>query len=364
MPGAFEVKPATETVKLDAKRHAEVSFTVFNRSGGAITGRAEVQPEPPAQQSWFSPPTTLQLAPDESGPVTVKIDVPESVPEGTCKFRLNVISPSKRTGEDESSEGPLVTVQVGPLPKPEPTGFPWQLVAAAALVLLIGGVAAWWLWPRTLPGLGAECTPPNGKCATDLACTTIEIQEDGSFRTVGRCLGATNAPCTVSINCASNFCRQQLCSPCGSPGDCPNGPCRDGACMRDTTLASCQSDADCGSTQQCDVQGTKVCLRKEGQSCKQPIECMTLACAGDHCARLANGAACKADVSCQSGRCDDGKCSATVVSCVGVACPPGQFCIGGRCLRPHPPIAIDPTRRAEVRNRELKVIPGLPLPLR
>ena len=47
MPNPFAITTTTNTVSLDDKRRNEVSFTVSNKHGGPIRGRAQLEPQAP-----------------------------------------------------------------------------------------------------------------------------------------------------------------------------------------------------------------------------------------------------------------------------------------------------------------------------
>jgi hypothetical protein len=54
MPGPFDVTAATNTIRLNAQRRGEASFTVFNNSGRALRGRATVVAANPATAPWLT----------------------------------------------------------------------------------------------------------------------------------------------------------------------------------------------------------------------------------------------------------------------------------------------------------------------
>ncbi len=84
MPNPFAITAATNTVRLDAKRQAETSFSVFNNSGRLIRGRARLVPQNQASETWL----TLIGGAEKDFPIAgiqeykVSIAVPPHLPLG------------------------------------------------------------------------------------------------------------------------------------------------------------------------------------------------------------------------------------------------------------------------------------------
>jgi hypothetical protein len=140
------------TARCSADGKAEYAFTVTNTSGAPLRVGSRILPEAPAPEGWFSiDGPERELGPQETDQITVKVRVPAGSASGKYKFRLLVFSGERgRSGED-FTEGPLVALEVPGASVPEvpsKAGFPWWVVVVAALVLGLGGAAAWWFWPR------------------------------------------------------------------------------------------------------------------------------------------------------------------------------------------------------------------------
>ena len=280
---AFAITTTTPNSQLDKQRRGEVAFTVTNQSGGRIKGRAEIKADDPAQAQWLtlSGPSEQEFDPDEVKQFVVRIAVPDTAPQGTCKFRLNIISPSKRTSEDEGVEGPNVSVAVPAPPAPvPPPPFPWWIIAVVAGVLVIvGGVLLWYLnRPPALPNAGEPCK--DGKCAAGLWC----------------------------------------------PAD---------KCVADNTGSPCQKNEACSGQPCAQANDGMICMRAVGAPCDKEnwAQCSSLFCKDGKCAVSPNGVKCRYDVQCESNNCKDGVCAAVVVPCPN-PCPRPMVCSNGQCTPP------------------------------
>ena len=148
----FDITVATNSVRLNTKRQGEAAFTVFNRSGRPVRGRAQVAAQQPEAAGWLAvigeAERNYAIAGAEQ--VTVQLTVPASAPPGSYAFRLDMVGVDNP--DEDFCMGPSVTFEV---PVAEPAKpFPWWIVAVAALVLVIGA-AAFIFWPRdvTVPAL-------------------------------------------------------------------------------------------------------------------------------------------------------------------------------------------------------------------
>lgn len=162
---------------------------------------------------------------------------------------------------------------------------------------------------------GASCT--NGTATVAASC-------DGkgacpAMQTVScapnTCSGATCAGgCSSSQPCAStSYCNAGVCmakkpngSACGAAAECTNGSCADGVCCG-SACGACQActgangtcvavknadDPDsCTGASTCD--GAGACLKKQGQSCTSPAQCITGQCADGVCCNKACTGSCE-----------------------------------------------------------------------
>jgi hypothetical protein len=142
MPTAFAISTATTTVRLEA---GEVQFTVTNTSGRPLRARLRAVALQPEAQGWFTAAgeTERPFALGETQQVTVRLAVPPQTPAGSYAVRLDAAA--EDNPDDDSVQGPSVTVEVPPPPPKKPIPW-WLLLAAVAVVLLlIGGGAAFFL---------------------------------------------------------------------------------------------------------------------------------------------------------------------------------------------------------------------------
>ncbi len=142
MPTAFAITAATTTVQLGA---GEVPFTVTNTSGRPLRARLRAVALQPEAQGWFAvagePERPFALG--ETQQVSVRLAVPPQTPAGSYAVRLDAAA--EDNPDDDSVQGPSVTIVVPPPPPKKP--LPWWLllVAIAVVVLLVGGGAAFFL---------------------------------------------------------------------------------------------------------------------------------------------------------------------------------------------------------------------------
>ena len=150
MARVFSITAAATNLRVDGQGRAEASFTVSNTSGRTLRGRAEVRATDPGQQGWFSivgdrERTYTAAATDQ---IQVRVAVPPGSPAGKASFRLDVVS--AENPDEDFAEGPAVTVEVVAT-APKKKGFPWWAVAAAVAVLVIGGVAGYFVFREKKP---------------------------------------------------------------------------------------------------------------------------------------------------------------------------------------------------------------------
>ncbi len=270
--------------------------------------------------------------------------------------------------------------------------FPWWIVIAAAALLLVLGLGAWLIkrdnGPEKPAGapLQASCRG-EGECGTGLACVRAAPSQPGvCLGTIGFAACRRGEDCSPGLTCDGVTCRGGLrFAECKTAGDCAQGltcegraclgtkgfagclekkkdcaaglSCVDRTCTDRTTLAQCNADTDCVEGEACvQVGADHLCLRRTGQSCDNPLECVSRTCGGDACQAgnetclksadcavpfqcvsghclLPNGAACTESLKCQSGNCSDRVCASVPIPC-GAAkkCPTGMVCTSnGTC---------------------------------
>ena len=143
----FDITAAGNSIRLNAKRHGEASFTVYNRGGSPIRGRAHLVPDNPATAAWFTVAGEVERSFAAAGTeqYVVQVAAPASAPPGSYAFRLDMVDVANP--DEVYCEGQTVTFDVPAVaPKPRPRLFGWVAAAIAALVVV--GAAAAIFWPR------------------------------------------------------------------------------------------------------------------------------------------------------------------------------------------------------------------------
>ena len=140
MPGPFDITAATNTIRLNAQRRGEASFTVFNNSGRAVRGRATLVALTPVAAPWL----TLEGANERDFAVaateqfTVHIAAPPEAVPGTYTFRLDEVDVA--LPDEGLTTGPSVNFDVPvPPPPPEKPKFPIWIPNAIGAELLLDG---------------------------------------------------------------------------------------------------------------------------------------------------------------------------------------------------------------------------------
>jgi beta-lactam-binding protein with PASTA domain len=154
VPSVFDISPLSDTVALDDQGNGETTFTVSNHPDRARRGRAYVVVEPPVDKSWF----TIE-DPEREFPVegvkqvqqfTVKLKVPTDAPiKGSFKIGVASLRLPERSDE-HFTLGPAIGFEVKAVEPIAKAPFPWWILVAGVLVLLIvGGLVTWALWPSS-----------------------------------------------------------------------------------------------------------------------------------------------------------------------------------------------------------------------
>jgi hypothetical protein len=192
MPGPFTITTTTNTLHLDTKGQAQAVFTVSNDSQRALRGRGRIAPQDPAQDAWF----TVDGAAVRDFPVagtqqyTVLVAVPPATPPATYSFRFDEVG--EFNPDEEFTLGPTVSFTVLPPPPPQPAPkIPmWAWIAAAVVALLIVvGIIAFLLWPRSTGFAGTWVLNFGTMQLTDNGDRVSGTFQDGLDGTNGTLMG-------------------------------------------------------------------------------------------------------------------------------------------------------------------------------
>jgi hypothetical protein len=152
MARVFAITTAGTSLRAGATGKAECAFTVSNASRRPLRGRAEVKAIGPAQRGWATIAGDVErdFPVDGTHQFVATIAVPSGTPAGTYSFRLDVVSTANP--DEDYAEGPTVSLEVAAR-APAKT-FPWWIVAAAAvLVLVVAGIVTYLLWRPATTGI-------------------------------------------------------------------------------------------------------------------------------------------------------------------------------------------------------------------
>lgn len=148
MTRPVEITQPSDFVSCDNNGKATVVFNVTDVTGQEAKLGVKVLADAPAQDSWFTLQTDSiwKLGANATNQITVDIKVPDTAAPGKYNFRLLVYSVAMpgevfTKGETVCCEVKEKTVAPEPVKK-----FPWWIVAAAVVVLAIGG---WGIWALT-----------------------------------------------------------------------------------------------------------------------------------------------------------------------------------------------------------------------
>ena len=259
MPRAFDITSSGPGLRLNGGESGEIAFTVSNKLARPIRARAVPQPDGETKASWLSISGGAErdFGADETQLITVRVQLPKGVKEGSYDFHLVVSSLAEP--DELYAVGGTVPIVV----KQAERKFPWWIVILAGGLLVIGGGAFGLV---KLLGDGGTGAPPGADCATNQSCPAnqrcVEIRPGAKS-----CLLKPGETCTGDIQCASAYCRPD-----------------DRRCSRDDGLCTpATAEQDCRpGTFQCT--GNR-CLLAEGQRCQDHDECATNFCLGSRCAR-------------------------------------------------------------------------------
>jgi len=258
MPRAFDITPSAPKVKMNSGETAEVAFTVSNKLPRTIRTRAHVRPDGETDGGWLViPPDKAEpeLAVDETKLITVKVQLPAKLKDGTYPFHI-VVSSLAEPDEiyAESAPVPIIVKHVE-------RKFPWWIAILAAGVVVVAGGAF-----GLAKVMGKHKSVPVGtNCAADATCGTD--QKCIEFRPGSKaCLLKPEQACAGDALCSSGYCR--------ADHKCARD---DGACTAATVAQDCHPGMlVCAASNKC--------LLANGQKCTQPTECAAGYCFGGACA--------------------------------------------------------------------------------
>src|SRR5687767_3776155 len=128
MPRAFDITPASPTIKTNADGKAEVSFTVSNKLGRQVRARARPEIEGSTQSKWLSiiGSDERDFASDGTQQVTVRFAADPGTVPGPYPFHLLVSNVSNP--DDEYAHGPTVIAQLEKVKVEQRKPFPWWIL--------------------------------------------------------------------------------------------------------------------------------------------------------------------------------------------------------------------------------------------
>lgn len=164
-----------------------IQFTVNNKAGYGVSGRASVQPQGDAKTEWFAIEGEAQRQFHASGShvYTVRVQVPPGTPPGRHAFRLRVVNVNDPDNDfaESSVAGFEVAAATGG------GGFKWWILLVVLAGLLVVGGIAFAVW-KAMSGGGDEVTVPDlvGEAAI---CTEVGERFAGSLQVVCDAAGET-----------------------------------------------------------------------------------------------------------------------------------------------------------------------------
>ncbi len=143
MPKIFAITSVQTRLSLDADGRGTATFTITNTSNRSLRARAIPVALQAAQRAWLSiegePERNFEA--EGTQQFTVRIAVPPGTTPADFSMRLDCAATDNP--DEYFAESPVVAFEI-PTPKPVKP-FPWWLVIAAAVLLLVIGGAIWFL---------------------------------------------------------------------------------------------------------------------------------------------------------------------------------------------------------------------------
>jgi eukaryotic-like serine/threonine-protein kinase len=159
---SFEIPDGPTTLQLKSQSlkgrttfAGAATFTVTNKSSQQLACRLKPAPQADAKAEWLDVQGEKErpFAASETQKITVNVTVPGDVSPSDYRFRLQAINVND-PGNDYA-ESAVATLTI-PKAAPGASGKkinPWPFIAAAAVLLLIVGVAVWLLLPKNTPSV-------------------------------------------------------------------------------------------------------------------------------------------------------------------------------------------------------------------
>jgi F5/8 type C domain/PASTA domain len=179
MAKSFAITTTSDTLKADARGHAAAVFTITNVTARPVRSIALAVALDNTKRDWLSieGESERDFGAGTTQQFTVNFDAvgppPASGPAGKYPFRLTVAS--AMNPDEDFTEGPTVTVEVGPTQtevKPPPSRPLWWIIPVAAVVL-IGILVGAWLLLRTRK---VEVPSVVGKTVAEATSTLSEAK--------------------------------------------------------------------------------------------------------------------------------------------------------------------------------------------
>jgi beta-lactam-binding protein with PASTA domain len=153
MAKIVDIIPTDTRAKCVAGESCSIDFSFTNTTGRKARVGGKVVAGNKEQEQWFKVKggPEWDLDPNATDKLTVTAQIPKDAKPET--YTLQVMMFDVAQPEDYFDMSPTVRIDVGAAtvaPTPEPKGFPWWILVAVVGVLLIAGVAAWLLWPRSV----------------------------------------------------------------------------------------------------------------------------------------------------------------------------------------------------------------------
>jgi hypothetical protein len=198
---------ATDTLKADAKGHAEAVFTVTNASARPVRGMARAKALAGTKRDWLTiaGETERDFGGGSTEQFIVYFDAADA-PAGKYPFRLDIAS--ALNPDEDFTEGSTVNVEVAAVVTPTPPKkFPlWIILAIVGALLLIGIVILIIVLAGRKGSNEAEATPTPTETASPNATRESPSPTPpatNEFRVIGTTLIATPdnfvGPCPARI---------------------------------------------------------------------------------------------------------------------------------------------------------------------
>ncbi len=203
---------------------------------------------------------------------------------------------------------------------------------------------------------GESCTSYNRSCATGLKCRGFAFNPDGGVGTAGACgvpvagdachyLGSSECPSRThcAVDGGTGTCSASVTgSACQASAECKSGDlCVNKLCATAKAMGStCTSSSECALTLSCiksPTTGARTCapLKGFGEACAAgEVSCLfPFACIGGTCKHVgAASEACLGNNVCVAGACDSATSTCVALVADGATCKLQFECASGRCV--------------------------------